>query len=148
MMLTARGDDTSTPSNATWNGAYALGTYAASGLPFDGAVNNGYYFGFRRYPYSTDMSITPLTFRHIEDGVPLPAGPPVAFGADGLNNSEVHNTGEVWTTMLWECYAGILRDTQGSTPRLTFQKAQDRMKQYLVASMKMTPVTPTFTEAR
>jgi hypothetical protein len=72
----------------------------------------------------------------------------VAFGSSGASNAEVHNTGEVWTTMLWESYASILRDTLGATPRLTFQQAQDRMKQYLVASLKMTPIFPTMLETR
>ncbi len=102
----------------------------------------------RRYPYSTDMNINPLTFKHIVNGEPLPVGPPVAFGANGASNAEVHNTGEVWATMMWEAYASILRDTLGANPRLTFAQAQDRMKLYLVASLKMTPSSPTFTEAR
>jgi uncharacterized repeat protein (TIGR01451 family) len=148
LTLTVRADDTETPSNATFNGAYALATHALGGVPFNGSANNNFYFGIRRYPYSTDMTINPLTFKHIENGVALPVGPPVAFGADGANNAEVHNTGEVWTTMLWECYAGILRDTLGSSPRLTFQEAQDRMKRYVIGGLKLTPVAPTFTEAR
>jgi hypothetical protein len=148
MMLTVRPDDPSTPSNANWNGAYALATYATSGVPFNGSTNQGYYFGIRRYPYSTNMSVNPLTFHHIQDGIPLPVGPPVAFGQTGATNSEVHNTGEVWTTMMWECYASLLRDTQGPTPRLTFQQAQDRMKQYLVASLKITAITPTMLDTR
>ena len=148
MLLTVRQDDTDVPSNATWNGAYALATYATSGEPFNGALNHGYYFGIRRYPYSTDMTLNPLTFQHIANGVALPVGPPVGFGASGATNSEVHNTGEVWANMLWECYAGLLRDTLGPTPRLSFQEAQDRMKQYLVSALKVTPVYPTLTEAR
>lgn len=143
MMLTVRADDTATPSNATWNGTYALATYVTSG-----GVNNGYYFGIRRVPYSTDMTKNPLTLKHIANGNPLPAGPSYNGGADGTNNAEVHNTGEVWATMLWECYAALLRDTQGTSPRLTFNDAQDRMKQYLVAGMKLTPLAPTFLEAR
>jgi hypothetical protein len=63
-------------------------------------------------------------------------------------NSEVHNTGEVWASMLWECYAALLDDTLGGTPRLTFAEAQGRMRDYLVASLKMTPNQPTFVEAR
>jgi hypothetical protein len=145
MLLTVRADDTTVPSNATWNGAYALATYATSGVPYNGTANNGYYYGIRRYPYSTDMALNPLTFKHIDDGNPLPVGPPVNGGGP---NSEVHNTGEVWTTMLWEGYAALLRDTQGGSPRLTFAEAQDRMKNYLVAAYKMTPVSPTFLEAR
>ncbi|MDX6384619.1 MAG: hypothetical protein QOK48_2192, partial [Blastocatellia bacterium] len=148
LALTVREDDTATPSNANWNGAYALATYATSGVPFSGAANQGYYFGIRRYPYSTDMAINPLTFQHIQNGTALPVGPPVAFGASGATNSEVHNTGEVWAMMLWECYAALLRDTQGPAPRLTFQEAQNRMKNYMVAAYKMTPVSPTLLEAR
>ncbi|MCU1288683.1 MAG: Chitinase, partial [Acidobacteria bacterium] len=140
MMLTVRQEDTLTPTNTNWNGAYALATYATSG-----SGNNGYYFGIRRYPYSTDMAINPLTFKHIEDGVALPNDVPSRAG--GLN-SQVHNTGEVWATMLWEGYAALLRDTQGSSPRLTFDQAQERMKNYLVAGLKMTPPSPTFLEAR
>jgi hypothetical protein len=146
MLLTVRPDDTSTPSNATWGGAYASATYSSSGVPFSGALNHGYYLGNRRTPYSTDMTnYNALTFKHIQDGEPLPAGPPIASGGP---NSEVHNTGEVWATMLWECYASLLRDTQGASPRLTFNEAQTRMKYYLVAAFKMTPNSPTILEAR
>jgi large repetitive protein len=148
LMLTVRPDDTANPTNATWNGAYALATHALAGQPFSGALNNNFYFGIRRYPYSTDLALNPLTFKHIQNGVALPVGPPVGFGADGAQNAEVHNTGEVWTSMLWECYAGLLRDTQGPTPRLTFQQAQDRMKRYVIGGLKATPTFPTFTEAR
>ena len=40
--------------------------------------------------------------------------------------------------MLWECYSNLLNDTG----RLTFAQAQDRMKRYLVAGLKMTPTDP------
>ncbi len=76
--------------------------------------------------------------------MPLPSNVPTAFGANGARNSEVHNAGEVWATMLWECYAALLNDSE----RLTFQQAQQRMREYLVASYKGTPNSPTFLEAR
>jgi hypothetical protein len=146
MMLTVRENDTAIPSNATWGGVYALATYATSGVPFTGALNHGYYLGIRRTPYSTDMvNYNAFTFKHITNGQALPVGPPVATG--GVN-AEVHNSGEVWANTLWECYASLLRDTQGVTPRMNFQQAQDRMKMYLVASMAITPPSPTFLEAR
>ena len=148
MMLTVREDDTGTASNANWNGAYALATYATSGVPFNGAANQGYYYGIRRYPYSTDMAINPLTYHHIQNGIALPVSPAPAFGQTGSNNAEVHNTGEVWANMYWECYASLLRDTLGATPRLDFTTTQARMKSYLVASLKITPLTPTLLEAR
>jgi uncharacterized repeat protein (TIGR01451 family) len=145
MALTVRAEDTAIPSNATFNGTYALATHATGGAPFTG-TSDSLYFGIRRYPYSTDMTKNPLTFKHIQDGVALPAGIPVLANAGA--NSEVHNTGEVWAQMLWECYAGVLRDTQGATPRLTFNQAQDRWRAYLVGSLKATPVAPTILEAR
>jgi hypothetical protein len=149
MLLTVREDDANVPSNANWAGVYALATYATGGAGNAWSPDgNGDYFGIRRYPYSTDLTKNPLTFKHITNGVALPAGPPVSFGADGGNNAEVHSSGEVWATMLWECYASLLRDTQGAAPRLTFTEAQTRMKNYLVAAYKMTPVNPTFLEAR
>jgi hypothetical protein len=148
MLLTVRQNDSQVASNATFNGVYPVASYVTSGVRFDGAPNQAYYFGIRRYPYSTDMTKNPLTFKHVGNGVALPVGPPVAFGADGSNNAEVHNTGEVWTTMLWECYAGLLRDTLGPTPRLSFAQAQDRMKKYVIAGLKVTPLFPTITEAR
>jgi hypothetical protein len=134
LLLTARaGDD--------FNGVYNAGSYATTNST---RSTNAYYFGVRRYPYTTDMTKNPLTFGHIQQGVPLPAGPPVAFGSDGASNAAVHRTGEVWCTMLWECYAALLNDPG----RLTFAEAQQRMRDYLVAGYKMTPSAPTFTEAR
>jgi hypothetical protein len=59
-------------------------------------------------------------------------------------NSEVHNSGEVWASMLWECYSNLLNDSG----RLTFTQAQERMKRYLVGAYKVTPVEPNFVSAR
>ncbi|MEQ1833988.1 MAG: M36 family metallopeptidase, partial [Candidatus Eisenbacteria bacterium] len=141
MMITARPEDAVVPVNAAWDGVFGLAGYAL--YPSVG-TSNAYYFGIRRVPYSTDMAKNGLTFKHIQNGIALPVGPPVRFGADGSNNAEVHNTGEVWCTMLWECYAALLRDTG----RLTFAQAQQRMRDYLVAAYKLTPNAPTLLEAR
>ncbi len=138
MLLLVREEDTLVPTNASWNGVYGMAAYTSA------ATNpQGYYFGIRRVPYSTDLTKNGLTFKHIQDGVRLPSGVPTAFGLGGSQNSEVHATGEVWATMLWECYAGLLRD-----PRFTFLQAQDRMRAYLVAAYKATPLMPTFVDAR
>jgi hypothetical protein len=45
-----------------------------------------------------DFTKNAFTFKHITDGVALPAVPTLPGGA----NSEVHNAGEIWTTMLQE----------------------------------------------
>ena len=135
-LVTVRPDDALVAANAGWSGVYPSATYATGG-------DSEFYFGIRRVPYSTDMTKDPLTFKHIADGTPLPDTVPISFGEDGSSNSEVHNTGEVWATMLWECYAALLRDGG-----YTFKEAQDHMKSYLVASLKLTPPSPTLLEAR
>lgn len=142
LMMTVKPEDASAPANANYNGVYALAAYAVIN---NVAPDNSYYYGIRRLPYSSDFAKNALTFKHITNGIALPVGPPTAFGASGASNSEVHNAGEVWCSMLWECYSSLLRDTG----RLTFDQARTRMRDYLVAGYKMTaPVAPTFTEAR
>ncbi|HRI49920.1 MAG TPA: M36 family metallopeptidase [Pseudomonadota bacterium] len=139
MLTTVRPEDAAVAANANWNGVYPVGAWA------EWAINSPiWYEGIRRYPYSADMSKNPLTFKHIEDDTALPTTPAPAYGADGADNSEVHNTGEVWNTMLWDCYVAMLRDTA----RYTFEQANLRMRQYLVAGLKMTPNAPTILEAR
>lgn len=139
LLMIVKESDAQKPANANFSGVYPVATYTASG-----GANQGYYFGIRRVPYATDFARNALTFKHIANGVPLPSGVPTAFGSSGSMNAEVHNTGEVWATMLWECYAALLR----ATGRLTFAEAQDRMLGYLVASYKATPNAPTLLEAR
>jgi large repetitive protein len=137
LMTTVREFD-DTGSNANWNGAYPLVPYASVAFSPD-----GYYFGIRRVPYSTNMNIDPLTFRHISNGQSIvpPFGGPCDGCTDSSNMAEVHNTGEVWTTMLWECFAALLNNHP-------FQDARTRITNYVVAGLKMTPTNPTFTEAR
>jgi large repetitive protein len=139
MLLVVREGDQLKPNNANWAGAYGLAAYTSAGVD-----PRGYYFGIRRVPYSIDFARNALTFKHITEGVALPTGVPTAFGASGRGNSEVHATGEVWATMLWESYAALLKDDT----RLSFEQAQARMKSYLVAGYKATPLMPTFVEAR
>ena len=120
------------------------GTYANSPYSMHPSIGatNCYYFGSRRVPYSTDLTKNALTFKHVQDGMPLPVGPPTAPNI--FPNSEPHNTGEVWCTMLWECYAALIADSG----RLTFAQAQSRMKDYLVTAYQLTPNQTTLLEAR
>lgn len=141
LLMTVNPEDIGVGSNANWNGVYSMAGYA---LHPSVGTSNAYYFGIRRAPYSTDFTKNPLTFRHIENGVPLPTTAPIASGSNGANNSQVHNTGEVWCNMLWECYSSLLRDNV----RLTFEQAQQRMRDYLVLAYKLTPNAPTLLEAR
>ena len=121
------------------------GTYAAAQYATGSFVDPG-YFGIRRYPYSTDMSKDPLTFKHIMDSETLPVGIPVADS--GGNNAESHNAGEIWSTMMFEAYFALLAKTVGASPAYSYAEAHRRMSDYVVAGMKITPTDPTYTEQR
>jgi large repetitive protein len=134
MMVLREGDDLS--------GIFPLAQYASGGITQDGA-----YFGIRRYPYSVDKTVNPLTFRHVVSGEPLPEGPPVSQSA--LNdNAEAHAAGEVWASMLMEAYAALLGRSQGPAPAYTFDEARRRMSDYVVQGLQLAPTDPTFTEQR
>jgi large repetitive protein len=122
------------------DGTYALTQYATVAFPDPG------YFGIRRYPYSTDMSKEPLTFKHISNGQALPAGIPISPAAP--QNAEPHNVGEVWAAMLFEGYMGLVAKTAGPNPPYDYAAAHRRMSDYVVAGMKMAPADPTITEQR
>jgi hypothetical protein len=132
--------DRNIAGNEHFQAPYAVSQYANSVQLYS------YPLGIRRYPYSTDLNVNPLTFKHISNGVALPEGIAHAPNIDmsGSFNAEVHNSGEVWTAILWEVYVGLLNDTA----RLSFNEAQNRMLDYLVASLKLTPANPNFLEAR
>jgi hypothetical protein len=122
------------------SGVYPAAQYAMVAFP------NAGYFGIRRYPYSTDTTKDPLTFKHVSDGEPLPAGVPNAD--NGGKNSEIHNAGEVWSIMVFEAYVALLQKTVGPNPTYSYAEAHRRMSDYVVAGMKLAPTDPTFTEQR
>ena len=51
------------------NGCYAAGGYATYQLS---GLTANYYYGIRRYPYSTDMTKNPLTFKDIDTSLASP----------------------------------------------------------------------------
>jgi hypothetical protein len=142
LMTMVREEDQSLDNNDHWQGVYNDGGYAVN----NGFIQHAYYFGLRRAPYSTNMAINGLTFKHLQDQVDLPDTHPISGGdfvKTGVFNSEIHAAGEIWAMALWESYAALLNRDE-----LDFTQAQSRMMDYMVAGLKITPASPTFTEAR
>lgn len=133
-LLSEPGDD---PDAAYANGGYP--TYLLGGL------NQNYYFGIRRYPYSTDLTKNPLTFKDIDPGQASPhSGVPMSplyspFSAASAD--EVHFQGEVWCSALWEVRANLIRKHGGAA-------GNNLALQLVTDGMKLTPASPTFLEAR
>jgi extracellular elastinolytic metalloproteinase len=120
---------------------FANGVFAAGGwTDITSTFNENYYFSIRRYPYSANKARNPLTFKHISDGVVLPAGPP-RNRLGGGPNSELHNAGEVWCIALWEVFVNLVA-AHGH------EEAERRMLLYVIGGLKLTPSNPTFTQAR
>ncbi len=103
-----------------------------------------YYFGSRRYPYTTDMTKNPLTFGDIDPALASPhTGIPYnpIFSSPNNNPSEVHNMGEVWCVMLWEVRAKLIN-------RLGFATGNQQMLQLVTDAMKLAAMDPNFVESR
>ncbi len=127
LMMMVREDDNR-------DGVYAMAPYAVD----DGVTPDIAYFGLRRFPYSRDRTKNDLSFRHIGDENPLPTTTP---GFPGGPNSEVHNTGEIWASMMWEAF-NVVADAHG------VNVARRRVSDYVVAGLLITPPDATFTEQR
>jgi hypothetical protein len=119
------------------NGTYGAGVYAPRNFGDSG------YYGIRRFPYSYDMTRNALTLRHISNGEALPNVPRSNNGA--ANNSEVHNAGEVWASMMFDAYIAL---QQARPAGRTFDDVRRRMTDYLVAGLELSPRDATYTEQR
>jgi hypothetical protein len=119
---------------------FAKGTFAVGGwTDLAPGFTDNYYFSIRRYPYSADMKKNPLTFKHIGNNVVLPVGPPIHPSPAG--NNEVHNAGEVWCAALWDVFVKLVERHQHA-------QAEKRMLAYVIGGLKLTPIRPTFIQAR
>lgn len=88
------------------NGNYGAGGYAS--FLDTTSYSNNYYFGIRRYPYTTDMTRNPLTFKDIDSAQASthPGVPKSPLGSSSA--SEVHNQGELWCVTLWDVRANLI----------------------------------------
>ncbi len=115
----------------------AAGPYASFQL---GGNTNNNYWGIRRYPYSTNLNINPLTFKSIDPNqISLPPGVPRS-SLGSATASEVHNVGEVWCNMLHECRAALITANGFA--------GNETALRLVVDSMKLSPTDPTFVQSR
>jgi uncharacterized repeat protein (TIGR01451 family) len=133
-LLSEAGDDPA--------GNYASGAYF--GYQLFGLTQN-YYFGDRHYPYSTNLLRNPLTFKDIDPnqasphvGVPLS---PLYQPFDPTSADEVHGQGEFWCVTLWEARANMIA-------KHGFTNGNRMILQLVTDGMKLSPVDPTFLQAR
>ncbi|MBI5384185.1 MAG: M36 family metallopeptidase [Verrucomicrobia bacterium] len=123
---------------------YAKGGYAAY-RPTSGFLES-YYYGVRRYPYTTDLTKNPLTFKDIDPAQAdnCSSGAPFSprFGScTAIDAAEVHNAGEVWCVTLWEARANLIA-------KHGFAVGNDLILQLVTDGMNLSPANPNFLQAR
>ena len=104
---------------------HPMGTYVV-GQPVTGG-------GIRRFPYSTNMGIDPLTYTYM------------------ASSGEVHNIGEIWCSALWDMTWNIIQQT-GSITTNIYNSAgaggNSIALQLVVTGMKLQPCSPGFIDSR
>jgi hypothetical protein len=111
-----------------FNGIYTTGGYITYQFP-SGAFTNNYYFGIRRWPYSTDINKNPTSYADIDPAqydITLPGSTVIGQGAGSAG--QVHNAGEVWCNSLIECRAAMSIDEGFLANRIIMQLVVDAMK--------------------
>ncbi|KAH6593074.1 hypothetical protein BASA50_007595 [Batrachochytrium salamandrivorans] len=87
--------------------------------------------GLRRYPYTTDMKVNPLTYK------------------DAIGEKDIHRLGTIWAAMLFEVYWNLV-DRYGFSTNLhdaTQKEGNIVFLQILVGTLMIQPCNPTFDSA-
>ncbi len=129
-LLTQSGNDV--------HACYPVGPYISYLLS---GLTQNYYFGIRRYPYSTDLTKSPETFKDI-DPAQASSHSGVPVNPDNSNSPiEVHSLGEIWCVALWDARANLIG-------KYGFASGNQLMLQLVTDGMNLAPANPTFLQAR
>lgn len=123
------------------DGSYPMAPYCTWLMA--GETQN-YYYGIRRYPYSSDMAKSPLTFKDIDPDQSDPhTGVPRSsiWSTAPSGASEAHNMGEVWCATLWDVRSALIKKWGGP-------KGAQLALQIVLDGLRLSPPNPNFLEAR
>jgi extracellular elastinolytic metalloproteinase len=104
--------------------ARSIGTYALSQTSGGG--------GIRTYPYSTNMTVDPWTYGMMA----------------GSTGGEVHTTGEIWCSALWDMTWNIIQQEGIHADIYQGTGGNNIALQLVIAGMKYQPCSPGFLDAR
>ena len=155
-LLSSPGQNPSRPCGmAGWSGYHLYKDVPlAAGLPpFTFAFEDNFYYGLRRYPYSTDRAKSPLTLADIDPGQYNDDGVPqsplwvqlnnyvIANAGTALPVDEIHFVGEIWALALWNVRARLIGT-------LGWDYGNEMALQLVTDSLFFLPESPTFIDAR
>jgi len=87
--------------------------------------------GIRPYPYSTDMTINPMTYATIGSGVSVP-----------------HGVGSVWATMLWDLTWALVDEYGFSSDLYDGDAGNNKALKLVIEALKLQPCNPGFVDGR
>lgn len=125
MMQLKTGDSGETPKG--------IGTYA-----INEATTGG---GIRNYPYSTNMTINPLTFADTN-------GKSFIDPDDSIEKVSVHAVGEIWAATLWDLTWAYIGKYGFNSNIYTGTGGNNKAMQLVIDAMKLQPCNPSFIQAR
>jgi len=94
------------------------------------SVGNSLGPGLRRYPYSTELAVNPLTL------------------ADLASVPEVHAIGEIWAVTLWEMYWNLVDEYGFDADLVAGAGGNNLALRLVIDALSLQPCSPTFTSAR
>jgi len=113
--------------------AKGIGTYALNQTTSGG--------GTRNYPYSTNMTVNPLTFADTN-------GKTFIDPIDSVEKVEPHDVGEVWAAALWDLTWAYIGKYGFSSNIYTGTGGNNKVMQLVLDAMKLQPCNPSFIQAR
>ena len=106
----------------------------ATDTPVTQEVSGDYYLqdpaGVRNYPYTTDMTVNPLTYE--------------SYNA----SSQIHDAGEIWASALWDLNWLMVARCGFDADLHAGSGGNNTLLQLTMDSMKLSPTDPTFLDAR
>ena len=109
-----------------------IGTFVSM-QPTDG-------LGIRDYPYSTDKAINPMTYDNTNKYQ--------YTDKDGKEQTEIHGTGSVWTTVLWDLTWAYISKYGYDDNKYTGIGGNNKLMRIVLDGIKLQPCSPTFVSAR
>lgn len=91
----------------------------------------GYSNGVRRYPYTSDTTVNPTDWSYYV-----------------FYKSSLHQLGEIWAIMLYECYWNLVEEFGWHEDLVTGDGGNNLMISLVIDGMKYQPCEPTFLQAR
>ncbi|MBG6110598.1 hypothetical protein IWX84_001477 [Flavobacterium sp. CG_9.10] len=109
-----------------------IGTFV-SYQPTDG-------LGIRDYAYSTDRAVNPMTYANTNRYQ--------YKDKDGVEQTEIHGTGSVWTTVLWDLTWAYINKYGYDDNKYTGIAGNNKLMRIVLDAIKLQPCSPTFVSAR